>query len=155
MLVIAYPIVSLIVLFIVAAFFRFSSVILKGKSSYGELCGLIGVVGSALMIVTAAFVLVTHASLFGVVALAGAGPSGPSMRVFIYPSTGMGYLVVMPFMQMIMAMFFDLLAGIEKVSIYRSGAMTGLVTGIVTFLIMAGVALRFFLTGSSIGGYYG
>jgi hypothetical protein len=70
-----------------------------------------------------------------------------------YALMGVAYLITMPFLQMVMALFFDLLADLEKVSIYRSGAMTGLAFGIVMFLLMLAFAVMMFLMGSMMGGY--
>jgi hypothetical protein len=150
-LVIAYPIIALIGLLIVAAFFKLASVILKGRSSYSELCGMIGVVGSVYYIVMVALILLIYVPMVGAVILLGGSLS--VALALAYALMGVAYLITMPFLQMVMALFFDLLADIEKVSIYRSGAMTGLAFGIVMFLLMLAFAAMMFLMGSMMGGY--
>jgi hypothetical protein len=150
-LVIAYPIIALVGLLIIAAFFKLASVILKGRSSYSELCGMIGVVGSVYYIVMVALILLIYVPMVGAVILLGGNIS--VALALAYALMGVAYLITMPFLQMVMALFFDLLADIEKVSLYRSGAMTGLAFGIVMFLLMLAFAAMMFLMGSMMGGY--
>jgi hypothetical protein len=49
-----------------------------------------------------------------------------------------------------MAFFFDLLAEIEQVSIYRSGAITGFAFGSMLFIMMLVLAVFIFLLGGAV-----
>jgi hypothetical protein len=139
--VIGYPIIAIIGLLIVAAFFKLASIVLKGKSSYGELCGMIGVVGSAYFIVMVFMALIVYVPMMGAIMLM---QGSASAIAFVYLLMGVAYLITMPFIQMVMALFFDMLADLENVSIYRSGAMTGLALGIVLFLMMLALSVMLF-----------
>ncbi len=148
--VIAYPIGMIICLLVLSVFFKLASIILKGKSSFGELCGLIGVVGSAYMIVMLAlFVIIYIPIICALMLLQGSA----SAIALLYLLMGVAYLITMPFIQMVTAIFFDMLADIEKVSIYRSGAMSGLAIGIVMFLLMLALSVLMFFLGSWMEGY--
>jgi hypothetical protein len=148
--VIAYPIGMMIGLLVLTAFFKLASVLLKGKSSFGELCGLAGVVGSAYTIVMIAlFVIIYVPMICALMLLQGSA----SAIVILYLLMGVAYLITLPFIQMVTAIFFDMLADIEKVSIYRSGAMNGLALGMIMFLFMLALSLMMFLLGSWMEGY--
>ena len=148
--VIAYPIGMMIALLVLAVFFKLASVILKGKSSFGGLCGLLGVVGSAYMIVMLVLILIVYVPTLVAWALLSGGISAIAL---LYLLMGVAYLITMPFIQMVTAIFFDMLADIEKVSIYRSGAMSGLAIGMITFLLMLALSAFMFLLGSWMEGY--
>lgn len=150
--VIAYPICMIIILLILTAFFKLASVLLKGKSSFGELCGLLGVVGSAYLLVMVVLGLIVYVPMMVAIILFKANTSALALVYFLM---GVAYLITMPFIQLVMALFFDLLADVEKVSIYRSGAMTGLAMGIVMFLLMVTISAMMFFVGSLMGGYHG
>lgn len=148
-LVIAYPLSMLFMLLLITVFFKLASVILKGKGKFAEQCGLLGVVGSVYTAITILFMAVIYFPLILMVVVLGESMIG--MALF-YLCMGLGYVVFMPYSQMLTAFLFDLLADLEKLSIYRSGALAGLAFGIMMSLMMLALAAMLFLFGLFVPG---
>jgi hypothetical protein len=130
-LVIAFPIFMILNLLFYSAAVKASSMILKGKGKFSEECGLLGVTGSAALIIFAVMYAVIVVLMMVLMAAAG------SFGVFIlYPLMGILYLVLMPVVYLFLAFVFDVLAALEQVSIYRAGALLGLAVGILCCLMM-------------------
>jgi len=148
LLVIGFPLGMIILLLIIACFIKLASVLLKGRGKFSEECGIVGVVGSPYLILMFLLLVAIYLPLILLSAVGFGG--GLASIALIYLFMGLAYLVFMPFMQLLMAFFFDLLADIEQVSIYRSGAMTGLVFGAMLFIMMLAFAILIFLLGGAV-----
>lgn len=154
--VIGFPIFMIILLLILTVVLKISSIILKGKGSFGEECGVLGVVGSTYMIIMVlvyGFVLISS-MLVGVATAI----LGFASIALIYIVMGVAYLISMPLAYIVTAFTFDLMADVEGVSIYRSGAILGLMAGIIAFIMMLGFSAIMFLFAGAMsmfaGGYY-
>jgi hypothetical protein len=147
---IVFPIMMLISLLILSVILKISSSILKGKGSLGEECGFLGVIGSPYTIL---MVLMYLCMLVPVMLLSGfAVFFGLGSLALIYITIGIISVIFSPMVYILMAFAFDLLAEIEKVSIYRSGAIIGLMIGIATFLLMLIIAAFLFIVGGAMYG---
>lgn len=141
--VIAFPILMIILLLILSVFLKIASVILKGKGSLGGECGILGIVGSSFLILT----ILTYAIMLVPMIVLNVSNAGFVAIALIYMLIGIAILLYSPLMYLLTAFLFDLLADIEKVTIYKSGAMFGLMYGIVTFIMMLFFAVFMFIAG--------
>jgi hypothetical protein len=129
--VIAFPIGMIILLLIYSAALKVSSMILKGKGAFSQECGIIGVTGSAGIIIAAAMYSIMFVLMFALMAVLN------FLGMFaMYPLMGLMYLVIMPVGYLLLAFILDMLASVEQVSIYRAGAIFGLAMGILCCLMM-------------------
>lgn len=152
-LVIGFPIMMIILLLLITIFLKISSVLLKGKGSFSEECGILGVVGSSyliLLILMLAAIYIPLLLIMGIFGFAGFGT-----MALTYICIGIASLVFSPLMYLLMAFLFDLLADIEQVTIYRSGAILGLMYGITAFIMMLCLAIVIFLIGGIISTFSG
>ena len=147
--VIAFPILMIILLLILTIFLKVASMLLKGKGGFSEECGILGIVGSSYLILMVLLMVAIYTPMLLVFAISGPGGFGVVMAL-MYLIMGVAYLIFMPLVYLIMAFTFDLLADIEQISIYRSGAIVGLMFGIIMFLMMLMLSAMMFLIG---GGY--
>ena len=152
--VIAFPILMIILLLILTIFLKIASMLLKGKGGFSEECGILGIVGSSYLILMVLLMVAIYTPMLLVFAISGPGGFGVVMAL-VYLIIGVAYLIFMPLVYLIMAFTFDLLADIEQISIYRSGAIVGLMFGIIMFLMMLMLSAMMFLIGGAMSNFSG
>lgn len=152
--VIAFPILMIILLLILTIFLKIASMLLKGKGGFSEECGILGIVGSSYLILMVLLMVAIYTPMLLVFAISGPGGFGVVMAL-MYLIMGVAYLIFMPLVYLIMAFTFDLLADIEQISIYRSGAIVGLMFGIIMFLMMLMLSAMMFLIGGAMSNFSG
>ena len=143
--VIGIPIIAMILLIISTTFLKIASILLKGKGSFSNECGVLGIVGSSMIILYLTMFLIIFIAFFLLGILIGITGGFVLGTGLTYIILGAILLVFSPLTYLLIAILFDLLADIEQVSIYRSGMIVGLMQGIATFLIYAifGVIMMF------------
>jgi len=152
--VIAFPILMIILLLILTIFLKIASMLLKGKGGFSEECGILGIVRSSYLILMVLLMVAIYTPMLLVFAISGPGGFGVVMAL-VYLIIGVAYLIFMPLVYLIMAFTFDLLADIEQISIYRSGAIVGLMFGIIMFLMMLMLSAMMFLIGGAMSNFSG
>ncbi len=145
-LIIGFPLLMIIILLILTIFLKIASLLLKGKGSFGEECGILGVVGSSyLILMVLMYVVMFIPPMGGFMDAFARGSAGFGSMALMYLMMGVAYLIFIPLIYIVMAFTFDLLADIEQVSIYRSGAIMGLMFGIIFFIMMVVIAALMFI----------
>jgi hypothetical protein len=134
------PMISLVLLLLAAAGLRLLSKILKGRSNFGEECGILGVLGCCYVTI-----FVISVVLLDIIASISFSFSLELYVSLFYFGVGLSCLLIMPLLGVATALASDLVADIEGFSFQKAGGIVGLIYGTLTFAVVLLFALLFFL----------